>query len=108
VSTATRRCLNITGAPFATRARAPRRAGRASRAGHRPEGGALRTCFVNYNNPSIGEATQAWLAKNGVETETLYPQCCQMPQLEAGDLAKVAAAAKHVASTLGPIDRQWL
>jgi glycerol-3-phosphate dehydrogenase subunit C len=61
------------------------------------------TCFVNYNNPSIGEATRAVLAKNGVKTETLYPQCCQMPQLEAGDLAKVAAAAKHVAATLGPM-----
>src|SRR5205823_4321654 len=60
------------------------------------------TCFVNYNNPSIGEATRAVLAKNGVETETVYPQCCQMPQLEAGDLAKVAAAAKHVAATLSP------
>ena len=61
------------------------------------------TCFVNYNNPSIGEATRAVLAKNGVRTETLYPQCCQMPQLEAGDLGKVAAAAKHVAATLGPL-----
>jgi glycerol-3-phosphate dehydrogenase subunit C len=61
------------------------------------------TCFVNYNNPSIGEATRAVLAKNGVRTETLYPQCCQMPQLEAGDLAKVAAAAKHVGATLGPM-----
>jgi glycerol-3-phosphate dehydrogenase subunit C len=60
------------------------------------------TCFVNYNNPSIGEATRAVLAKNGVATETVYPQCCQMPQLEAGDLAKVAAGAKHVAATLGP------
>ena len=27
------------------------------------------TCFVNYNNPSIGEAAQAVLAKNGVERE---------------------------------------
>src|SRR6478672_7829073 len=66
------------------------------------------TCFVNYNNPSIGEATRAVLAKNGVETETVYPQCCRMPQLEAGDLAKVAAAAKHVASVLGPyIDKGY-
>jgi glycerol-3-phosphate dehydrogenase subunit C len=60
------------------------------------------TCFVNYNNPSIGEATRAVLAKNGVATETVYPQCCQMPQLEAGDLAKVAAGAKRVAAALGP------
>jgi glycerol-3-phosphate dehydrogenase subunit C len=66
------------------------------------------TCFVNYNNPSIGEATQAVLAKNGVETEVVYPQCCGMPQLEAGDLAKVAAGAKNVAAALGPwIDKGY-
>src|SRR5437763_9810581 len=66
------------------------------------------TCFVNYNNPSIGEATQAVLAKNGVETEVIYPQCCQMPQLESGDLAKVASAAKNVAATFGPwIDKGY-
>ena len=66
------------------------------------------TCFVNYNNPSIGEAAQAVLAKNGVETEILYPQCCQMPQLEAGDLAAVAAGARDVAAELGPwIDKGY-
>ena len=59
------------------------------------------TCFVNYNNPNIGEASQAVLAKNGVETEVLYPECCRMPQLEAGDLATVATAARHVAAELG-------
>ena len=66
------------------------------------------TCFVNYNNPSIGEAAQAVLAKNGVETEVVYPRCCGMPQLEGGDLAAVAAAAKNVATTLGPwIDKGY-
>ncbi len=66
------------------------------------------TCFVNYNNPGIGEAAQAVLAKNGVETEVVYPQCCGMPQLENGDLAAVAAAAKNVAATLGPwIDKGY-
>ena len=59
------------------------------------------TCFVNYNNPGIGEAAQAVLARNGVETEVVYPQCCGMPQLEGGNLAAVAAAAKSVATTLG-------
>jgi glycerol-3-phosphate dehydrogenase subunit C len=59
------------------------------------------TCFVNYNNPSIGEATRAVLARNGVETEVLYPQCCGMPQLEQGDLAAVAASAARVAAALG-------
>jgi glycerol-3-phosphate dehydrogenase subunit C len=66
------------------------------------------TCFVNYNNPGIGEAAQAVLARNGVETEIVYPQCCGMPQLESGDLAAVAAAAKNVAAMLGPwIDKGY-
>ena len=35
-------------------------------------------------------ATRAVLARNGVETEVVYPRCCGMPQLEQGDLAAVA------------------
>ncbi|HTZ38037.1 MAG TPA: heterodisulfide reductase-related iron-sulfur binding cluster [Stellaceae bacterium] len=66
------------------------------------------TCFVNYNNPGIGEAARAVLAKNGVETEVVYPQCCGMPQLESGNLAAVAAAARSVSTTLGLwIDRGY-
>ena len=60
------------------------------------------TCFVNYNNPSIGEATQAVLARNGVETEVVYPGCCGMPRLEQGDLPGVAEAAKHTAASMAP------
>jgi glycerol-3-phosphate dehydrogenase subunit C len=62
------------------------------------------TCFVNYNNPSIGEATRAVLARNGVETAVVHPRCCGMPQLEQGNLGAVAASAKQVAGSLGP----WL
>ena len=66
------------------------------------------TCFVNYNNPRIGEATRAVLARNGVETEVLYPRCCGMPQLEQGNLAAVAASARRVAAALGPwIDKGY-
>ena len=66
------------------------------------------TCFVNYNNPGIGEAARAVLAKNGVETEVVYPQCCGMPQLENGNLAAVANAAKNVSAALGPwIDKGY-
>jgi glycerol-3-phosphate dehydrogenase subunit C len=72
-----------------------RAAGRQDRAGRRAQGVLYATCFVNYNNPSIGEATQAVLARNGVETEVVYPGCCRMPQLEAGDLGKVAGAARQ-------------
>ena len=59
------------------------------------------TCFVNYNNPSIGLAARAVLARNGVETEVVYPTCCGMPQLEHGDLEAVAGRARQVAHELG-------
>ncbi len=60
------------------------------------------TCFANYNNPEIGSAAQAILAKNGVETEVVYPRCCGMPQLEQGDIAAVAQAAQSTAIDLMP------
>jgi glycerol-3-phosphate dehydrogenase subunit C len=60
------------------------------------------TCFMNYNNPDVGVATRAVLARNGVETEVVYPSCCGMPQLEQGDLARVAKNARKVATALRP------
>jgi glycerol-3-phosphate dehydrogenase subunit C len=60
------------------------------------------TCFANYNNPSIGIAALAVLAKNGVESEIVYPACCGMPQLEQGDLARVADSARRISATLVP------
>jgi glycerol-3-phosphate dehydrogenase subunit C len=58
------------------------------------------TCFVNYNNPAIGIAARAVLARNGIETEVIYPGCCGMPQLEQGDIAAVAASAKKNSAEL--------
>ena len=58
------------------------------------------TCFVNYNNPAIGVAARAVLARNGVETEVVYPGCCAMPQMEQGDLAAVAQAAEKTSAEL--------
>jgi glycerol-3-phosphate dehydrogenase subunit C len=58
------------------------------------------TCFVNYNNPEIGVAARNVLARNGVETEVVYPGCCGMPKLEHGDLPKVAEYARRVAGEL--------
>ena len=34
----------------------------------------------------------------GVEAKLVYPECCGMPQLEAGDLADVAGRAERVAA----------
>jgi glycerol-3-phosphate dehydrogenase subunit C len=60
------------------------------------------TCFANYNNPEIGTAARAVLARNGVETEVVYPRCCGMPHLERGDVARVAEHAVTVADALLP------
>ena len=42
----------------------------------------------------------AVLAHLGVEARLDYPQCCGMPQLEAGDIADVAGRAKTVSQAL--------
>ena len=60
------------------------------------------TCFANYNTPEIGMAARAVLAKNGVETEIVYPECCGMPQLEHGELDAVAGSAANVSARLRP------
>ena len=66
------------------------------------------TCYGNYHMPDIGMAARAVLARNGVDTEIVHPRCCGMPQLEHGDIAKVATAAASVADELAPwIDRGY-
>ncbi len=60
------------------------------------------TCIVNYNNPGTGRAARQVLARNGVATEVVYPACCGMPQLEQGDLARVAESARRVAGAMAP------
>ena len=60
------------------------------------------TCYGNYNTPEVGEAALKVLAKNGVECEVVYPECCGMPQMEQGAVGDVAEKAKRVAKTLKP------
>jgi glycerol-3-phosphate dehydrogenase subunit C len=62
------------------------------------------TCYVNYHDPAVGVAARAVLAKNGVETEVVYPHCCGMPLLEQGRIDKVAESAKVVAAEL----KDWI
>jgi glycerol-3-phosphate dehydrogenase subunit C len=57
------------------------------------------TCFANYNNPSIGTAALAVLAKNGVECEIVYPACCgcrswSRATLPASPMARGASARR--------------
>ena len=61
------------------------------------------TCFVDYNAPDTAVAAARVLAHQGVETRLVYPRCCGMPQLEAGDIADVARRAKQVAATFAPL-----
>ncbi|MEK9595613.1 MAG: heterodisulfide reductase-related iron-sulfur binding cluster [Rhodospirillaceae bacterium] len=66
------------------------------------------TCFGNFNNPEIGIAARQILARNGVETEVVYPSCCGMPQMEQGDIAQVAKNAATVAAEMADwIDRGY-
>ncbi|MDH5188561.1 MAG: heterodisulfide reductase-related iron-sulfur binding cluster [Rhodospirillaceae bacterium] len=60
------------------------------------------SCFGEYNAPEIVLATRGVLAKNGVETEIVYPECCGMPQLEQGDIARVSTKAKTISATMKP------
>ncbi|NKB43613.1 MAG: glycerol-3-phosphate dehydrogenase [Alphaproteobacteria bacterium] len=70
--------------------------------GHGRQVAIFATCFANYNNPDIGTAALNVLTHNGVETEVVYPGCCGMPQLEQGDIARVAKKAKSTAAALRP------
>ena len=60
------------------------------------------TCFVDYNAPDTAIAAARVLAKQGVEARLVYPECCGMPQLEAGDLGDVAARAERTAKAFAP------
>jgi len=58
------------------------------------------TCTSEYNSADLGLAAAQVLAKNGVETQFVYPGCCGMPQLEHGDVGRVAKGAKAIAAEM--------
>lgn len=61
------------------------------------------TCFVDYNEPDTAVAAARVLALQGCEVKLVYPECCGMPQLEAGDLKDVAGKAQRVAGVFKPL-----
>lgn len=92
----------FTGAPFVRRARkTPAEVNREAPAFGR-KAVIYATCFANYNAPEIGMAARAVLARNGVETEVVYPKCCGMPLLEQGNLKGVANNARAITGELLP------
>lgn len=60
------------------------------------------TCFVDYNEPDTAVAAAKVLALQGVEVKLVYPECCGMPQLEAGDIPDVAGKAERIAAVFTP------
>jgi glycerol-3-phosphate dehydrogenase subunit C len=60
------------------------------------------TCYVDYNQPDTAVAAAKVLAHQGCEVELVYPECCGMPELEAGNIADVANRAERVARAFAP------
>jgi glycerol-3-phosphate dehydrogenase subunit C len=60
------------------------------------------TCYVDYNKPDTAVAAAKVLAHQGCEVKLVYPECCGMPQLEAGAVDDVAGRAERVARAFGP------
>ena len=89
-----------TGKTFVTRAKEAPPQINAQAPAHGRKVAIYATCFSNYNNPEIGEATLAVLARNGVDAKAVYPGCCGMPKLEQGEIADVARRAKEISAAL--------
>ena len=58
------------------------------------------TCYVNYNNTSVGIAAEKVLLHNGVEVKPVYPGCCGMPYLEQAQHEKVVKQSELVSNEL--------
>ncbi len=58
------------------------------------------TCFVNYNNPSLGLVAKNILDKLNIHSHVFYEGCCGMPQLEGGDIQSVEKKALHTSKLL--------
>ena len=58
------------------------------------------TCYVNYNNTSVGIAAEKVLLHNGVEVKSVYPGCCGMPYLEQAQHEKVVKQSELVSNEL--------
>lgn len=66
------------------------------------------TCYVNYNEPEIGDDLVAILKHNDIEVAVVQAQCCGMPKLELGDLQAVAAAKdENVRQFLPWVEAGW-
>ena len=61
------------------------------------------TCYGSYHNADIISAAYKVLRHNGIDVSLFYDGCCGMPQLEQGNIERVMAQAKNIASKLLPL-----
>lgn len=64
------------------------------------------TCFVNYNDPSVGIACAQVLAHNNIRVMVPEQRCCGMPFLDGGDLNATLKKIKANLQTLAEAVRQ--
>ena len=65
------------------------------------------TCYVNYNEPSIGHDLLALLAHNDIPTVLARQEgCCGMPKLELGDLDSVERLMQKNIPVLATLARE--
>ena len=63
------------------------------------------TCFVNYNDPKIGQDAVEVLEHAGCKVDCPRQVCCGMPKLDGGDLEGARALARENLALLGPAVR---
>lgn len=68
----------------------------------------FHTCFVNYNEPSIGRDAVAVLERNGVTVHCPEQTCCGMPALDGGDVAFAQRQARRNVELLTPFVERGL
>jgi Fe-S oxidoreductase len=66
----------------------------------------FHTCFVNYNDPSIGQDAVAMLEKAGCDVACPEQVCCGMPKLDGGDLEGARKLARKNVELLLPLVRE--
>ena len=79
---------------------------RAPAAGGETKVALFATCFVNYNDPSIGKAAVDVLERAGCAVTCPEQVCCGMPKLDGGDLEGARRLARRNVETLLPAVRE--
>ena len=83
--------------------RLPARAGRAAGASAGRTATLFVDCFIQYQEPGIGEALARLLAAAGVRLELADSGCCGRTALSTGQIEKARAAARRALDGLHPL-----